>query len=133
MLYMSNHAASTPGQDFPGVFAALTGIMRPFESDLVCTRDDDTEYYLNTAHILKNRKPLFFGAVQIRKSYVSYHLMPVYVNPELLKGMSPGLKKRMQGKSCFNFTTVDEALFGELQALTEAGLGDYKKAGYLSK
>jgi hypothetical protein len=40
--------------------------------------------------------------VQIKKNYVIYHLMPVYLNPGLLEGMSPGLRKRMQGKSCFN-------------------------------
>lgn len=113
------------------IFTALTQLLRPFAKQLVCTRDDDTEYYLNTAHIMKNKKPLFFGAVQIRKNYVSYHLMPVYVFPELLEGMSPGLKKRMQGKSCFNFTAVDSELFEELKALTIAGFNAYKKEGYV--
>ncbi len=32
--------------------------------------------------------------------------------------MSPDLKKRMQGKSCFNFKTPDPVLFEELAALT---------------
>jgi hypothetical protein len=31
----------------------------------------------------------------------------------------------LQGKSCFSFTTVDEALFEELAAITSAGLGPY--------
>ena len=119
-------------KEFPVVFTELVSILQTVGGHLVCPRDDDSEYYLNTAHIMKNKKPLFFGAVQIRKNYVSYHLMPVYVNPELLKGMSPALKQRMQGKSCFNFTSVDEDLFKELKALTEAGLNDYKNAGYLS-
>jgi len=35
--------------------------------------------------------------------------------------MSPELKRRMQGKSCFNFKTVDEKLFKELAKLTKAG------------
>ncbi|MGI9265566.1 MAG: hypothetical protein ACR2QU_11610 [Gammaproteobacteria bacterium] len=119
--------------DFPAVFAAQTRIMRPFSDKLVCTRDDDSEYYLNTTHIMKNKKPLFFGAVQIRKNYVAYHLMPVYVFPELLKGMSPALKQRMQGKSCFNFTSVDVELFEELGTLTKAGFEAYKNAGYIGE
>jgi hypothetical protein len=57
--------------------------------------------------------------------------MPVYVKPELLSGMSPGLKKRMQGKSCFNFTTVDEPLFKELKALTKAGFVSYQHQGFV--
>jgi hypothetical protein len=47
--------------------------------------------------------------------------VPVYAAPELGKNMSPELKRRMQGKSCFNFTTVDETLFRELESLTEEG------------
>ena len=80
--------------------------MREYANQLDCTVDNDEELYLNTKHIQKNKKPIWFGAVQIKQRYVSYHLMPVYVNPELLKGISPELKKRMQGRSCFNFTTV---------------------------
>jgi hypothetical protein len=66
-------------------------------------------------------KPMWFGAVQPMKNYVSYHLMPVYGSPALAATISPELKKRMQGKSCFNFKTVDAALFAELGVLTAAG------------
>ncbi len=41
--------------------------------------------------------------------------------------MSPELRRRMQGKSCFNFTTVDEPLFAELACVVEAGLDGYPK------
>ena len=37
---------------------------------------------------------------------------------ELVKSISPELRKRMQGKTCFNFTRIDEPLFAELEALT---------------
>ena len=119
--------------DFQKVFSELSTIMRNFSSSLDCARDDDEVYYLNTTHIMKNKKPLYFGSVHIKKNYVSYHLMPVYVFPDLLKGMSPALKKRMQGKSCFNFKSVDADLFKELGELTGAGRQAYKKAGYLQK
>ena len=46
---------------------------------------------------------MFFGAVVTGKAYVSYHLMPLYTCPWLVKTVSADLKKRMQGKSCFNF------------------------------
>lgn len=55
------------------------------------------------------------------KNYVSYHLMPVYMNPAMHERISPELKKRMQGKACFNFTEVDPGLFRELAALTATG------------
>ena len=117
---------------FDDVFAKLRDIMRPFGERLECIKDDPDDYFLNTSHIMKNRKPLFFGAVQIRKNYVSYHLMPVYVFPDLLDGMSPELKKRMQGKSCFNFKAADPGLFQELATLTRAGFDRYRDNGYVS-
>lgn len=73
-------------------------------------------------------RDVWFGGVQLRKKYVSYHLMPVYVFPELLGGASAGLKKRMQGKSCFNFRRVDEQLFQELARLTEEGHRRFREA-----
>jgi hypothetical protein len=44
--------------------------------------------------------------------------------------MSPALKKRMQGKACFNFTAVDEALFKELAALTRRSRPAYAKVDF---
>lgn len=80
---------------------------------------------------MPNGSDLSCGGVQIGKRYVSYHLMPVYVSPALLDGVSPELRKRMQGKSCFSFTQVDEALFEELATLTRAGFEEDRAKGYL--
>ena len=113
------------------VFTELRAIMAPYARKLDTANDTDDDLSINTRHIQKNGKPLWFGGVQIKKNYVSYHLMPVYVNPALLNGISPDLKKRMQGKSCFNFASSDSSLFEELAALTEAGFRDYQKQGYV--
>ena len=48
--------------------------------------------------------------------------MPVYIYPDLLAGLSDELKKRMQGKSCFNFKSSDQRLFSELAELTAASV-----------
>ncbi|MGM0421355.1 MAG: hypothetical protein ACQEQG_10205 [Bacillota bacterium] len=113
--------------DLNKVYTELRKIMIPYARKLDCTVDREDEISINSKHILENGKPLWFGGVKIMKNYVSYHLMPVYVNPELLEGISPELKQHMQGKSCFNFTTTDEALFEELAKLTEAGFKDYQE------
>lgn len=117
--------------DLESVFKELRTIMLPYAEKLVSIKDDATELYVDTAHIQKNKKPLFFGAVQIKKAYVSFHLMPIYVKPELLEGLSPELKARMQGKSCFNFAASDKTLFKELAALTKAGYASYKEQGFV--
>lgn len=113
------------------VFEQLRNILEPFAAGLDRKIDTEAELYVDTWHVMKNGKPLFFGAVQVRKSYVSFHLMPVYVRPSLLDGVSPALKKRMQGKSCFNFSKINPALFSELVALTEAGFASYREQGFV--
>lgn len=116
---------------FDAVFAELRSLLAPYAEKLDIKKDNETEFYVDTRHIQKNKKPLFFGAVRTNERYVSFHLMPVYVKPELLERLSPSLKSRMQGKSCFNFTEVDEPMFKELASLTEQGFQSYKEQGYV--
>ena len=118
-------------QDLSPVFAELRKVMAPYAAKLSATRDDSAELYVDTTHIQKNKKPLFFGAVQVKKSYVSFHLMPVYMKPELLASASPELQARMQGKSCFNFTSVEPVLVKELTNLCKAGYASYKEQGFV--
>ena len=113
------------------VFEELRKFMAPYAAKLVATRDDAQELYVDTKHIQKNKKPLFFGAVQVKKSYVSFHLMPVYMKPEPLASVSPELSARMQGKSCFNFTAVEPALVKELSSLCKVGYASYKEQGFV--
>ena len=108
--------------DFATVFAKLKAIFKPYAKRMEVAQDTKSYYLLNTRHIMKNKQPLCFGGVRLGKAYVSFYLMSVYVCPDLMKGMSPELKKRMQGKSCFNFKEVDQKLFKELDKLTKAGV-----------
>jgi hypothetical protein len=78
-------------------------------------------YGLDLAPEAERIPATWFGAVRLGKAYVSYYLMPVYGDPRMLDDMSPELRKRMQGKSCFNFTRVDEPLFAELAEVTRRG------------
>ena len=94
-------------------------------------QDSTTYYLLNTRYMMKNKRPLCFGAVRLGKAYVSFYLMSIYASPDLLKSMSPELKKRMQGKSCFNFKEVDEKLFKELSKLTKAGAARFSDGKFI--
>ena len=60
----------------------------------------------------------YVAGTRVGKRYVSYYLMGVYGASGLLDDLSPELRRRMQGKSCFNFTKIDEGLFAELADLT---------------
>jgi len=120
----------TQASEFGECFQALRTILEPYARYLLVKHDSADNFHLDTQHIMKNKKPLFFAAVHIKKNYVSFHLMPVYVNPKLLGTLSDGLKSRMQGKSCFNFKTYDETLAAELTELTNAAYADYQRQGY---
>jgi hypothetical protein len=112
------------------VFKELKKLLEPFAEKLVTVHDTETNYYLVTKSPSYKGKPMFFAAV-MKKSYVSYHLMPIYWKPQLVKSISPALRKRMQGKSCFHFASVDQGLFEELAALTRRGFEAYGAAGLL--
>lgn len=101
----------SPQSDFPLVFEHLKNILKPFEAKLTVTADTPSVYSLDGPYSEKWQKQLFFGSAQIKKNYVSFYLMPVYMFPDLLKGISPELKKHMQGKSCFNFKKVEPTDF----------------------
>lgn len=115
--------------DFQALFARLKAILKPYEDQLVLKADQPGNYYLDTHHTRKDGYQVFFGAVQIKKNYVSYHLMPLYGHPGLLEDISPELKKRMQGKSCFNFKRLEPELLEELARLTHRGFQKFKAEG----
>ncbi len=112
-------------KDFAGAFAGLRAILAKHAAKLKVTKDLPGNYYLDTEIVRRDGYPIFFGAAIIKKNYVSLHLMPIYVCPELKKTLSPELKKRMQGKACFNFTAPDESLFAELDALAAGSIDKF--------
>jgi hypothetical protein len=111
---------------FPEVFRRLREIMAGHVPPLLVTTDGPQGYSVSVDRpdILPEARR-YFGGVKIGKSYVSYYLIGVYADPRLITGMSAELRKRMQGKSCFNFTKLDEDLFAELAGLTERALKRY--------
>ncbi|MBV8729377.1 MAG: hypothetical protein JO336_06170 [Acidobacteriia bacterium] len=109
--------------DFATIFAALKPVMAEQEGRFAVQKDTSTEYSLVTkgASPFPQHKgqPMWFGAVKSGKAYVSFHLMPLYMSPTFAKEISPALKKRMQGKTCFNFKSVpDTDLIADLKRLT---------------
>lgn len=114
--------------DRTAVFGMLKQLFAPYAGKLHVAADTKGQYQLETVDPVWKGRRLYFGGVAVRKSYVSFHLIPVYMFPDLLVGMSPGLRKRMQGKSCFNFSTADEQLFRELGKLVDAGFRKFRSA-----
>jgi hypothetical protein len=114
-------------REFDETFDTLRRVLQPYAKTMVVQVDEPGNYQLASAtQTDRIGRPLFVAAVQVKKRYVSFHLMPVYACPDLVKRLSPSLKKRMQGKSCFNFTTIDPVHAKELSALTKKGIARFK-------
>lgn len=117
--------------EFPIIFARLREILERNTGALTVTEDTTGRYCLTGGRHPTHKTPMPIAWVQIGKGYVSYHLKPVYGCPKLVENISPKLRARMQGKSCFNFKAIDDELFEELERLTVAGFAAFKRAGFL--
>jgi hypothetical protein len=114
-------------RDLSETFATLRDVLAAQSGDLVVTVDRPGDFQV-ASPAMQDRigRPLSVAGVRTRKHYVSYFLMPVYAAPRLVRSLSPGLKKRMHGLSCFNFTTIDPDQIDELSKLTKTGIGAFK-------
>lgn len=113
------------------VSSNLTDANRPTSRKEDAPSPGDT-YMLLGAPVDKYPGGITFAGVKRQKRYVSYYLMPAYSEPELASAISPELRRRRQGKTCFNFTRIDEGLFDELADLTERGRESYEAKGWLA-
>ena len=112
------------------VEARLERVLAPYRSKLTASDMSGIELLLGTP-TPKYPEGQQFAGIRFGKRYVSYYLTPVYLWPDLLESLSPELRRRMQGKSCFNFTSVDESLMDELESLTAASFDRFRAEGFV--
>jgi len=117
--------------EFAEVFEALRQILQRQAGGLSVIEDSSSSYCLEGGLHPKHKKAMPIAWVQIGKNYVGFHHMGVYARPDLLQTVSKKLKARMQGKSCFNFTSMDEPLFAELEDLTVRAFAAFEKLPYM--
>ncbi len=107
--------------EFGLLFERFKTMLAPYAARMHVTGAGTAMYGIDMAPEGERDPSTWFAGTRLGKRYVSYYLMPIYVQPSLLDDISPELRRRMQGKSCFNLTKVDEPLLAELEALTKKG------------
>jgi len=122
--------------DFEAAFGTLKSVLAKHAKRLTVRTDTAVAYGVNcrTPSPFPQHKgqPMWFAEVRLGKAYVSFHLMPLYMNPPLQNAIPAGLKRRMQGKTCFNFKKeLEPELLKELDKLTEAALADWDAKRWL--
>ena len=122
--------------DFAAVFADLRAILKRQSTAFSVADDTPTRYCLEApigpatlkAWGGKAKRPTIpIAWTEIGKAYVSFHLMSLDAAPE---PPSKALKARLQGKTCFNFSSPDPVLFTELEELTAKSTAAFRKAGF---
>jgi hypothetical protein len=129
----------TMTRDHEVTFETLRGLLRAHSAGLMITADTPARFCLEAtpgpatlaAWGGKLRKPTIPVAWVARsKTYVSYHLMALGGNAALVDRLSPSLRARMRGKTCFNFQRPESALFAELGDVTRASIEGFRRGGY---
>lgn len=117
--------------DFAGAFAGLRDILKKHALGMSILADTPTNFTVITPAIGPNKKPIWFGAVVLKKSAVTYHLIPLYFNPVLQATVPAELLARKQGKTCFNFRRPDPSLFDQIDQLTGRGREHFQRHGFM--
>ncbi len=115
--------------DRQALYAQLRQLMLRGAASMTVAKDEPgaLELHAPWPNPRKPKEPMWFGAVKSGKAYVSYHLMPLYTDPRLADSVPEPLRRRMQGKTCFNFKAADGEQLAELGTLTARCASAYEK------
>jgi hypothetical protein len=82
MLLLGRFAegGTVTGRDFTAIFAAVCAVMVSNAGDQIVREDAPRSLVLHTHALDAKGQPGWFGTVTMKKSYVAYHLIPLY-NP----------------------------------------------------
>jgi hypothetical protein len=93
--------------------AELRAILVPYEDVLVA----DELYGIEVLHRPGSRMHDWFAGVRPGKGSAKLMLLPIKAHPELLRDVSPALRKRLSGDALFTLKPGDDALLPELEGL----------------
>jgi len=127
----ASERSSTGAAGGASLFVALRKILSAHEASLVIAKNQPGDYELTAKTLGANGKPLFFGGVRTSRAHTTFYLMPLATDAELSASVSVYLQRRMDGKSAFQFKTIEPVLFEELATLTARALESWKAAGKL--
>jgi len=104
---------ATAAPDLDAVEARLAAVLDPYRDRL-----EPVEVYGQP--FLRRpgaNKHQWFAGVNRGNGVVRFSLLPMHQQPDLLEGVTAGLRKRKTGASLFTFATIDAAQLAELEAL----------------
>jgi hypothetical protein len=80
--------------DFPSVFEHLKKILKPYAPKLTVKMDNQNVFYLDGPYSETMEEGICTSVRRtVKKNYVSFYLMPVYMYPDLLERYQPRVEK----------------------------------------
>jgi hypothetical protein len=101
--------------------AELKAMLVPYENVLQA----DELYGIEVLHRPGSKMHDWFAGVRPGKGTAKLMVLPIKANPELLDGISPGLRKRVSGDALFTLKPGDEALLPELEQIVAKAFDAY--------
>jgi hypothetical protein len=120
----SSPRTETP-PDLAVLEARLQAVLEPYRERLIPI-EVYGQPFLAGAHANKHQ---WFAGVNLGNSVVRFSLLPVHAHPELLEGLSPGLRRRKTGASLFTFKEIDDGELTELADLVRRAFEAYQGDG----
>jgi hypothetical protein len=80
--------------EFQALFDRFKAMLEPYARKMHLADQRPGMYGLDMAPEGQRDPSTWFGATRLGKRDVSYYLMPIYVQPSLLDGVSPELRRR---------------------------------------
>ena len=121
--------------DLNTIFQSLKDLLSPYAPPLVPKMDDASHYDLWSIKTLviegRKRKEVYFAGLIVRKDYVGFYFMPVYVESDLKSVFAPELLKLLKGKSCFHIRKLTPELLGQVEAALKIGYDLYRERGWV--
>ena len=72
-------------------------------------------------------RSMFVAAAQIKKTYVSFHLMPVYGYPQRLEGLSPRAAQADARHILFQLTAITREQLNKITAVARNGIEGFRR------
>lgn len=71
------------------------------------------------------------ASLVIQKGFVGFYFMPLYLKPALKSKISPALRKRLKGKTCFHINQAGAATEEDVRRAVDLGTQLYRDRGWL--
>ncbi len=117
------------------IFLQLKDVLQKYAKLMSVTTDTNTEFQVYTGKPveLPGRKfpTMYFAGLIIKKNFVGFYFMPIYMNPDLVSKLAPELLKLLKGKSCFHFTKLDPTIIPKLESALQLGYEGYQERGWI--